>query len=97
MLLDASLPGSGVRRVWGLVPGLEASMAAVIHLVLWCAVGVAGALLWHAGAGGPLGPAVGVGLIAGGLWAGWRSRRAARRRRTSLQYVQMAKQPIALG
>ncbi|MBS0429411.1 MAG: hypothetical protein JSR41_19195 [Proteobacteria bacterium] len=72
-------------------------MAALIHLVLWCAVGVAGALLWRAGAGGLTGTAVLAALVAAALWAAWRARRAARRRRGSLQYVQMAKQPIALG
>lgn len=72
-------------------------MAALIHLLLWCAVLMAGALLWRAGAGGFMGTAVFTALAAGALWAAWRARRAARRRRSSLQYVQMAKQPIALG
>lgn len=72
-------------------------MAALIHLVLWCAVLVTGALLWRTGAGGLMGTAVLAALAAVAVWAAWRARRAARRRRGSLQYVQMAKQPIALG
>ncbi|MDN4591897.1 hypothetical protein DBA29_25765 [Xenophilus aerolatus] len=72
-------------------------MAALIHLVLWCAVLVTGALLWRTGASGLMGTAVLAALAMAALWAAWRMRRAARRRRSSLQYVQMAKQPIALG
>lgn len=72
-------------------------MTAWIHLVLWCAVVAAGAWLWRTGASGLVGTAVLTILVAGALWAAWRAHRAARRRRNALQYVQMAKQPIALG